>query len=180
MDSQPRVVKSQSRVANNIPWSYYIIPARHSHSKVLPDERSAFGLLSRSLLAYSYHCDWNRRSLHVIRSRFENFKTCERTFGKTNLTSSNFPLRLQFSATGDLRVSGPLFRSCTEGSRLLTILLRFCLDQLQPLSFRFRKMYLSPRPCAHITVAVCLFKAGTTRGEGPGIVDYFGTTFNID
>ena len=124
MDSQPRVVKSQSWVANSVPWSYYIIPARHFHSKILPDERSAFGLLSPVLLAYSYHCDWNCRSLHVIRSHLEDFKTCACTFGKTNLTSSNFPLRLQFSAIGDLRASGSLFRAGEECATLLTILLR--------------------------------------------------------
>ena len=124
MKSQPRVVNSQSWVANSVPWSYYIIPARHSHSKVLPDERSAFGLLSRLLLAYSYHCDWNRRSLNVIKSHLEHLGTCRYTFGKTNLTSSNFPLRLQFSAIGDLWVSGSLFGSGEGCSTLLTILLR--------------------------------------------------------
>ena len=28
----------------------------------------------------------------------------------------------------------------------------------------WEKAYLSPNPCAHITVAVCFFRAGTTRG----------------
>ena len=110
LGSQPRVVKSQKKVANSIPRSYYVVPAWHLHSKVLPDERSAFGLHLRLLPAYSYHCDWNRRSLHVIKKPLENFKTRGCTFGKTNLTSSNFPLRLQFSAIGDLRVSGSLLR----------------------------------------------------------------------
>ena len=30
-------------------------------------------------------------------------------------------------------------------------------------------IYLSPRPWAHITVAVCFFKAGTTRAAEPAI-----------
>lgn len=41
-------------------------------------------------------------------------------------------------------------------------------------------MYLSPRPCAHITVAVCLLKAGTTNGVDVAIVTYVATPFNVD
>ena len=33
-------------------------------------------------------------------------------------------------------------------------------------------VYLSPNPCAQITVAVCFFSAGTTRGAAVAIVYY--------
>lgn len=54
---------------------------------------------------------------------------------------------------------------------LLTILPRW-FGSAATLEFLFREMYLSPRPCAHITVAVCFLKAGTTNGAGPAIVTF--------
>lgn len=93
-------------------------------------------------------------------------------FGKMKATSSNLPLLRQFSARLTLkRVRGLVRRVSTYG-REHTSQLRYSA-QCQSCLFNGGldgSTYLSPSPCAMMTVAVCFFSAGTTSAAGPAIL----------
>ena len=92
-------------------------------------------------------------------------------FGKMKATSSNLPLLRQFSA----RLTLKRVRGLSEAFRHM--------DSNIPAGSATRRnvravyfngglegsIYLSPSPCAMMTVAVCFFSAGTTSAAGPAI-----------
>jgi hypothetical protein len=96
-------------------------------------------------------------------------------FGKTNLTSSNFPLRRQFSAKPTLQQTepyqfaikqGPTVRRCQSSPSSAAVV----VVSLESLSQRRTSVaHLSPRPWAMMTVAVCFLAAGTISA-GPAIL----------
>lgn len=110
-------------------------------------------------------------------------------FGKMNSTSSNLFRRRQFCA------SIILYSRYTYRQRLFlalirprvgyvcTILLRCIIPSSQPAVPRtcgVRDTNLSPRPWAMMTVAVCLFKAGTINGAAAAMVNIFDLDVFVD